>query len=544
MSKSRLVRRNVPAVATVERILDGSERAPPSGEKTPKTEPASFMDGNGADTYNARAIRDSIRVFVATGALLKLWTIVSTRFNLKQKGPIFPAKDSKKLFYNSPTAKFSLSLSTILLLYRLLFRFLTRLRGILLQPSTIHFRQRNPRVTEALTSTYAPAIGASLAGLALSIYPHKGLRKMLAITLMFRALEYGWNALEDGGKIWGWKIVRGMAIKRERPWWFGSWMLQPLAFGQLLHAVVFDRDCSNMAFSDNIFRFSETYLKPPSALVGPPTEIKWLRPYEIVDALATMAKGNWPPNDPAALVAGVPETMSSTLRGVVPLVAPAHPALKHLSCATLHPGDPSCLRTNLLHWVREFPHVARYMFMVLAIFQLPRYKNLYHAPMATFRKVLAATLRFTTFLTGSIGTAWASICFFQHALSRKFLPTQRFFLGGFLAGLWAWVPRREGRSIFLYSARTSLESFWKVGVKRRWWRAMQGGDVWLFVFAMLLTGVVYEKDRKAVREDYLRKGISWVRGTGWKDWAIEEDDGSDGSDGEGFEVESETQIIT
>lgn len=73
---------------------------------------------------------------------------------------------------------------------------------------------------------------------------------------------------------------------------------------------------------------------------------------------------------------------------------------------------------------------------------------------------------------------------------------------------------------------------------------MQGGDVWLFVFAMLLTGVVYEKDRKAVREDYLRKGISWVRGTGWKDWAIEEDDGSDGSDGEGFEVESETQIIT
>jgi hypothetical protein len=39
--------------------------------------------------------------------------------------------------------------------------------------------------------------------------------------------------------IWGFRGGR----KRERPWWFGSWMLQPLAFGQLLHAAVFDPDC-------------------------------------------------------------------------------------------------------------------------------------------------------------------------------------------------------------------------------------------------------------------------------------------------------------
>jgi hypothetical protein len=33
----------------------------------------------GADDYNARAIRHSIRVFLATASLMKLWTIVSRR---------------------------------------------------------------------------------------------------------------------------------------------------------------------------------------------------------------------------------------------------------------------------------------------------------------------------------------------------------------------------------------------------------------------------------------------------------------------------------
>lgn len=35
--------------------------------------------GAGADDYNARAIRHSLRVFIATGALMKLWGIVSAR---------------------------------------------------------------------------------------------------------------------------------------------------------------------------------------------------------------------------------------------------------------------------------------------------------------------------------------------------------------------------------------------------------------------------------------------------------------------------------
>lgn len=82
-----------------------------------------------------------------------------------------------------------------------------------------------------LTSRVAPAIGASLAGFTLSIYPRHQLRVTIAIYLGARALEMLYNALERDGYL------------DKKSWWFGSWMLFPLAQGQLLHAFVFNRDC-------------------------------------------------------------------------------------------------------------------------------------------------------------------------------------------------------------------------------------------------------------------------------------------------------------
>ena len=155
------------------------------------------------------------------------------------------AKQQKQPLHKSPTLRLSLSLSTILLMYRLLFRFFTRLRVHLLDPSAAPFRNRNPRTAGTLTSPYAPAVGASLAGLALGVYPAQQLRVSIALYLLFRAAEFSWNCAEENGMVWGWE--KGIAgrpdKKRLRPAWWGSWMLQPFAFGQLLHAVVFDRDC-------------------------------------------------------------------------------------------------------------------------------------------------------------------------------------------------------------------------------------------------------------------------------------------------------------
>lgn len=141
-------------------------------------------------------------------------------------------------------------MSMILLFHRLLYRFFTRLRATLLAPSSLPFRQRNPLISKTLTFSLAPALGASLSGFWLGLYEKGDLRLTLAIYTASRAAELAWNAAESKGLIWG-KFTKGQGEggsygwKKgwERPWWWGSWMLMPLACGQLLHAFVFDRDC-------------------------------------------------------------------------------------------------------------------------------------------------------------------------------------------------------------------------------------------------------------------------------------------------------------
>lgn len=217
--------------------------------------------------------------------------------------------------------------------------------------------------------------------------------------------------------------------------------------------------------------------------------------------------------------------MPASLTQLAPLTSQAHPLITSLSCATLHGSDPSCLRTYLTFWVRSFPRIGRVFLLLYSVMLLPKYKALYHAPITVLTRLLTQSLTLSTFVTGAVSTAWASICVFQNWFPRHFLATQRFFLGGFLAGLWGFVQRGTGsRGIFLYSAKTSVDSLWKVGVKRRWWRALRGGDLWVFVAALAVTGAVYERDARAIREANWRKGVSWVRGSDWRDWALEEDD--------------------
>ncbi|KAI8628385.1 hypothetical protein F5Y19DRAFT_476365 [Xylariaceae sp. FL1651] len=527
ISRSRLLRKRAPSITTVEKYMDGesnrraslSDRAADSGNGKRKAAPRG-VGPRGGDSYNARAIRHALRVFLVSGIGAKAYELILARIKgQKESSP----SQKKQPFYNSSPLRLSLSLSTILLLYRLLFRFLTRLRAQLLDPSAAPFRERNPRTSNTLTSPYAPAVGASLAGLALGIYPAQQLRLTVTIAVMFRALEFGWNLLEDEGLIWGWRTRAGGKgmVKRERPWWWGSWLLQPLAFGQLLHAIVFDRESSPVGLVDFIWKNTTTYLhKAPQDM---PPGVKWPSAWDIIDNLAQMAKLNWPPYISPTLFPDQP-TLPATLTAVAPLSSQAHPLITSLSCATLHPSDPSCLRTYLTFWVRSFPRMGRFFLVFYSLLMLPRYKMLYNAPLHLLNRLLSKTFRITTFATGAMSTMWASICFFQAWLPRTFLPTQRFFLGGFLAGLWAIVERREGRGIFLYSARMSVDSLWKVGVKRRWWRAMRGGDVWLFALALAITGAVYERDARAIRESNVRKGMSWVRGTGFRDWGLEEED--------------------
>ncbi|KAG5998196.1 hypothetical protein E4U52_001344 [Claviceps spartinae] len=506
LSRSRALRKAAPTPAAIDKALQPRRDA---GNDNSNSNSNSTRNG---DDYNARAVRHALRVFLVALAGSKAWDVVAR----KLAGNRAAGNTSRKSTTSWPAVRLSASLSATVLLYRLLFRFLWRLRAQLLDSQAAPFRKRNPRIGAALTSRYAPAVGASLAGLAFGTCPtrHSRLpRGTIALFALVRALEFVWNVCEAQGLIWR----RG-----RRPWWFGSWLLQPLATGQLLHAVVFDRDCFPDAYGRFIFSHSGGYL--PTSAGSPP-------PAAVVDALAHMARLQWPAYVSPTMFPQHQHRkkgMPAVLQAVAPLTAQAHPLITSLACATLHPEDPSCARTLLTFWLRALPSLARFFLGVYAALTLvvpPRLAALYHRPVVVLSAMLSRVLRTALFATGAISTAWASICFFQNYLPRRVLPTQRFFLGGFAAGLWACVmDSRHGRPIFLSSARLGLLSWWRVGIKRRWWRAVRGGDVGVFVLALALTGVAYERDAQAaVPERQWRKGISWLRGEGWRDWARDEE---------------------
>jgi hypothetical protein len=286
------------------------------------------------------------------------------------------------------------------------------------------------------------------------------------------------------------------------------------------------------AYGNFIMRFSSTYLQPRPDTY--PRSLPWPTTTQVVDSFAEMARLNWPPFISPTLFPTT-STLPATLAPIAPLTSRAHPLIKSLSCATLHPNDPSCLRTYLTFYIRALPALAKVFTAIYGVLSIPRlYKLLKSGTFSvSFLNSLAAKiLRMSTFLAGAMGTSWASICLFQSLLPRSFLPRLRFFLGGALGGSFAFLDRKTGRSNFLYSLRMSIDSFWKVGVKRGWWVGFAGGDVWVFVLGLMVTNAVYEVRPGAVNTGFIRKGLGVLRGEGWVDRAAN-------VKGKGKEIEEE-----
>lgn len=455
----------------------------------------------GSDDYNAAAIRASLRLAVVTFSSLKAWDFITSRF--MGRGEI-KRPQRRTSVWKSPNVRLTCSLSLILLFHRLLRRFFTRLRESLLTNDAKSFRRRNPRISRSLTSKIAPAIGSSLAGFFLAVYPGDQLRISMAIYIFTRALEFTYNYLEEKGYM------------QNKPSWIGSWLLMPVASGQLLHAFVFDRDCFPASYGKFILNNSPEYIqKRPE---GHPKNLHWPGTFEIVESLAEISKSKWPLFVSPILFPAT-ETLPKGLATISPITSPAHPAIKSLSCALLHPHDPSCVRTYVSFWIQAFPKLARFFTIVLAAMSVTRWRSFMNSPISAINNLAKSILRMSLFISGAIGTSWGSICLFQNILPRTFLSTQRWFLGGFLGGLWAFLERRTGRGNFMYSARLSIDSLWKVGIKRGWWRGIKNGDVLLFTLSLATVNVLYELSPRSVNSGVARKGLGVLRGEGWVDRA-------------------------
>lgn len=464
--------------------------------------------------YNSSAIRAALRVYIGLFAGLKGFELVTDAIARRKGGVAAKLKPAGPKYRN---ARIALSFSSILLFHRLLHRFFQRLRASLLEDNAAPFRKRNPRISQALTSHFTPAVGASLAGFLLGLSPSDQLRMTIAIYTFSRSLEYGYNALSESGHIWG-------PGAKNRPWWFGSWMIMPLACGQLLHAFVFDRDCFPESFGQFILKRSPEYVQVRPA--DYPASRPFPTNFDIVDGLAELSKLKWPSFVSPILFPHHKKTLpgSATVQRLAPITSFAHPGTRHTSCAVLHPKDPSCARTYLKYWIAAFPPVAKFFTMLYGAFALLGYKTLIKAPVPFLNSVSKRILAMSVFITGAIGTSWGSVCLFNNVLPRGRLPTQRWFLGGFLGGMWAFVARGRERDNFMYSMRLSIDSLYKVGKKRDWWKGLKNGDVLVFVASLALVDVVYQARPGSVKGGLIRKGVSSLRGEGWVDPAAAKKD--------------------
>ena len=97
LSKSGALRKRTPSVGTVDRFVNGDRQPSSRGASTARRKDDRRADEAisdekarekaaerassivGADDFNARAVRHSIRVFVATGVAMKLWAAVMRR---------------------------------------------------------------------------------------------------------------------------------------------------------------------------------------------------------------------------------------------------------------------------------------------------------------------------------------------------------------------------------------------------------------------------------------------------------------------------------
>lgn len=449
------------------------------------------------DRYTEAAVRDSLRVFLVTGLGSKLVDLVSRR---SQRGS--SKSISRVALLLSPELRLALSLSLVLFLHRTLYRFFIRLRAHLRTEDAKPFRDRNPRVSKVLTSRYAPAVGASVAGFALGICPQTGLRITLAIYTATRSLEFLYNVLDKKGWL------------EKKPRWFGSWLLMPVSCAQLFHAFLFDRETTPKWFRSIVFRLSPGYIqsRPP----GFPADLHWPGKYEIVDSLATIATLQWPQFLSPILHPSNPSPLPRSIKSVSPITSPAHPLVSSLSCALLHPSTPSCSKAFLYHILLSVPPLTRILAIVALAISAVQYKKFLAQPISATNAASKRVIKIAGVLSVAAGSTWGSICLLNKLLPRSALSTKRFFLNGFIGGL-PFALLGNSRGGYLSIFRVAVYSAWKVCIKRGLWCGWKGGDLWILALSWALMGSILEGNPSAVQQKGFRKFLAWTRGEGLVD---------------------------
>ncbi|KAK9360973.1 hypothetical protein V1504DRAFT_406786 [Lipomyces starkeyi] len=455
----------------------------------PSVEDVTFQSKNLSDFYISMW-RVSVRLYAGSYTTLSL---IEYALHLAKKG-----RKPKPGLVSLKRTRASASVTIIFAMYRLLYKFTMSLHTGIASAEARNFRRRHRRIARTLRSPYfVPFTSGILSGSFLYLHPVGKFRSYVAFYCATLAAEYMFNYVT---------IKKQFAFLREQ---VGVWILFPFSMAQLLYTFTYDPDCCNNSFKDLMMKFAPNYilLRPANY----PEDLSWPTPVEVLDSMKNITLELYPPFNSPILY---PDSyaLPSNFRLIDPIVSQAHPGIEHLSCALMHPYEESCFRNFAKSSVTQFGQFAKYIGGIYALLSLFSYKKFKSNTKEETVTVLKGFLRTNTFLTMTTATAWAGLCASQHILPNKLIPQYRIKVIGFLAGLWAFIDKSNGRAKYIPVARMAFESYWKTLVKHKKIRTIPHGDVLVFAASLALIMTVYDKAPQAIESDWVKKFIAGFSG--------------------------------
>ncbi|PWN53209.1 hypothetical protein IE53DRAFT_201485 [Violaceomyces palustris] len=429
--------------------------------------------------------------------------------------PALMRKKGAKEFLSQLVSKASLSagasMALFSLLYRLLLERLSSVRRVMLErlPDTsleeayTHRARLRARAIRLLRSAFlVPFLAASFASPALYLFPKKSLVQTYALDTLLKGAKASYNeARKADSRLVSWV-----------PDWVDGGFFYALGNGQLLWSFLFEPSCFPNGYGNLIMARSTAYVPQRPEMLPP--SISWPSPREIVDTIAdlstpTRTAAPFPGFVSPLLSSLTPSNHPSTEFGAInPIIdySPAHPAHERLLCAVLHPGEPSCSRNFVGFFLKEWAASARFVALFTGIISAFSYKKFLKDPESAFLKYILTVIQGATVISGSIGTAWGLICFFQKYLPRTFMPRSRYFLNGFLSSVFilAVAPARRSQ-LGTYITRMSVTSSWEILKKNGKVKPVRFGEYIMLALGLGLVSAIYEQ-----RPESLERGMKAI----------------------------------
>ncbi|KAK9468414.1 hypothetical protein V1512DRAFT_259419 [Lipomyces arxii] len=393
----------------------------------------------------------------------------------------------------------SSSAAMILAMYRLLYVFTMSLHTGVMSKEARQFRAKHRRVTRTFRSQYfAPFTSGLLSGLFLKWLPTTKRRSDIAFFSATVAAEQLFNFVT---------MNKQFAFVRQQA---GPWILFPISLAQLLYTFTYNPECCPEGFKTLMLKLGAGYI--PQRPSHYPANLTWPDTTESLNSLRAIATKNYPPfNSPILYPDSY--TLPSDFQTIDPIVSQAHPAIKNLSCALLHPDESSCVREFAKNSLWQFGSSAKIIGAIYGVLALLSVKKMKASLRENVAQTLIAFLRTNTFVTMTITSLWGGLCASQALLSSKQLPFYRTRIIGFVAGLWAYLDRTNGAAKFLPVARMGFESYWRTLIKTKRVLTVPHGDVFVFASSLAILMTIYDRAPQAIENKDYKRALELLSGS-------------------------------